>query len=73
MLFGDQPKVGSVDKFQGKEALIGFLSMCSSHVNEPAEEIEFLLSKNCMNVAISSAQRTAIVVYSPALQENSMI
>jgi uncharacterized protein len=70
-VLGDQAKVGSVDKFQGQEAPIVFLSMCSSNVNESSRGMEFLFSKNRINVAISRAQCMAIVVYSPTLLETS--
>ncbi|ETO92001.1 TM0106 family RecB-like putative nuclease [Legionella oakridgensis] len=64
---GGQAKVGSVDKFQGQEAPIVFLSMCASSGNESPRGIDFLFNKNRMNVAISRAQCMAIIVYSPML------
>jgi predicted RecB family nuclease len=67
--FGNQAKVGSVDKFQGQEAPIVFLSMCASNANESPRGLSFLFDKNRINVAISRAQTLAIVVYSPALLE----
>ena len=70
-VLGEQANVGSVDKFQGQEAPIVFLSMCSSNANESARGMEFLFSKNRINVAISRAQCMAIVVYSPTLLKNS--
>ncbi len=69
-VLGDQANVGSVDKFQGQEAPIVFLSMCSSNANESARGMEFLFSKNRITVAISRAQCMVIVVYSPTLLEN---
>lgn len=68
---GDHAKVGSVDKFQGQEAPIVFLSMCASNANESPRGMNFLLDKNRINVAISRAQSLAIVVYSPTLLEAS--
>jgi uncharacterized protein len=68
---GDRAKVGSIDKFQGQEAPIVFLSMCSSNANDSVRGMEFLFSKNRINVAISRAQCMAIVVYSPTLLETS--
>ena len=59
---GRQAKIGSVDKFQGQEAPIIFLSMCSSDASESPRGIEFLLDKNRINVAISRAQTLAVVV-----------
>ncbi|AHE66930.1 RecB family nuclease, putative, TM0106 family [Legionella oakridgensis ATCC 33761 = DSM 21215] len=68
---GKQANVGSVDKFQGQEAPVVFLSMCASHGNESTRGINFLFNKNRMNVAISRAQCMAIIVYSPGLLEVS--
>ncbi|HBI21280.1 MAG TPA: helicase, partial [Legionella sp.] len=68
---GERAHVGSVDKFQGQEAPIVFLSMCASNANESPRGINFLFDKNRLNVAISRAQSMAIVVYSPALLETS--
>ena len=59
---GKQAKIGSVDKFQGQEAPIIFLSMCSSDASESPRGIDFLLDKNRINVAISRAQTLAVVV-----------
>ena len=64
---GAQAKVGSVDKFQGQEAPIVFLSMCASDANESPRGIDFLFDKNRINVAISRAQTLAIVVANPNL------
>ncbi len=60
-------KVGSVDKFQGQEAAVVIVSMCASSNEGNARGLEFLFSKNRLNVAISRAQTQAIVVASPAL------
>jgi predicted RecB family nuclease len=60
-------RVGTVDKFQGQEAPIVIVSMCASDGNESPRGIEFLFSKNRLNVAISRAKCLAIVVGSPAL------
>lgn len=68
-VLGEQAKVGSVDKFQGQEAPIVFLSMCASSANESSRGMNFLFDKNRINVAISRAQCMAIVIYSPALLE----
>ena len=67
LALGEQAKVGSVDKFQGQEAPIVFLSMCASHANESPRGVDFLFNKNRLNVAISRAQCMAVVVYSPML------
>ncbi|MFQ5410353.1 MAG: AAA domain-containing protein, partial [Anaerolineales bacterium] len=64
---GEQAKVGSVDKFQGQEAPVVFLSMCASDASESPRGLEFLFDKHRINVAISRAQTLAIVVGNPAL------
>lgn len=68
---GEHAKVGSVDKFQGQEAPVVFLSMCASNANETVRGMNFLFDKNRINVAISRVQCMAIVVYSPTLLETS--
>lgn len=70
--FGEKAKVGSVDKFQGQEAPVIFLSMCASNAHDSPRGIKFLLEKNRMNVAISRAQCMAIIVYSPNLIQSSV-
>lgn len=60
-------RVGSVDKFQGQEAPVVIVSMCASQGEISARGIEFVLSKNRLNVAISRAECLSIVVGSPAL------
>jgi uncharacterized protein len=55
-------KVGSVDRFQGQEAPIVILSLCSSAGEFGARGLEFILDRNRLNVAISRAQALAIVV-----------
>ena len=62
-----EARIGSVDKFQGQEAPIVFVSMCASDASESPRGIDFLFSKNRLNVAISRAQSLAIVVGSPRL------
>ncbi|MFK7823594.1 MAG: TM0106 family RecB-like putative nuclease [Oligoflexales bacterium] len=67
-VLGEDAKVGSVDKFQGQEAPIVILSMCSSDLSGPSSRgVEFLFSKNRLNVALSRAQSLAIVVGNPNL------
>ena len=68
-VLGEQAKVGSVDRFQGQEAPIVFVSMCASSVDESTRGIDFLFNKNRLNVAISRAQALAVLVFSPALLE----
>lgn len=64
---GSDAKIGTVDKFQGQEAPIVFISMCTSDATESPRGLDFLLNKNRMNVAISRAQTLAIIVGNPNL------
>jgi len=60
-------RIGSVDRFQGQEAPVVFVSMCASDASESPRGLDFLFSKNRLNVAISRAQALAIIVGSPQL------
>jgi uncharacterized protein len=64
-------RVGTVDKFQGQEAAIVIYSMCASSGDASPRGIEFLFSKNRLNVAISRARSLAVVVGNPALARTS--
>ena len=59
--------VGTVDKFQGQEAKVVLYSMASSSADEIPHGLEFLFSRNRLNVAISRAQCLAYLVCSPRL------
>lgn len=60
-------RVGTVDKFQSQEAELVIVSMTTSSEQDLPRNIEFLYSKNRLNVAISRARCTAIVIATPAL------
>ena len=60
-------RIGTVDKFQGQEAPIVLFSMTSSTGEDVPRGMDFLFSKNRLNVAVSRAQCLAIVVASRAL------
>ena len=60
-------EVGTVDKFQGREAPVVFFSMASSSGEDVPRGLEFLFSRNRFNVAISRARALAVVVCSPRL------
>ena len=60
-------EVGTVDKFQGREAPIVFFSMASSTGEDVPRGLEFLFSRNRFNVAISRAKALAAVACSPNL------
>ncbi|GAA2522201.1 TM0106 family RecB-like putative nuclease [Rarobacter incanus] len=63
----DEVPVGTVDKFQGRQAVISILSMAASEPSEVPRGMGFLLSRNRLNVAISRAQWASYIVYSPEL------
>jgi uncharacterized protein len=60
-------RVGTVDKFQGQQAPIVLFSMATSSGADLPRGLEFLFSRNRINVAISRAQCLAYVVASPRL------
>ena len=60
-------RVGTVDKFQGQEAVVAIVSMTASSASDVPRGMEFLLMRNRLNVAISRAQWAAYLVYSPGL------
>ncbi|RUQ98241.1 TM0106 family RecB-like putative nuclease [Labedella endophytica] len=62
-------RVGTVDKFQGQEAVIAILSLAASSPTEVPRGMSFLLMKNRLNVAVSRAKWAAYVVHSPALTD----
>jgi superfamily I DNA and/or RNA helicase len=63
----DGARIGTVDKFQGQEAPIVFFSMTSSSGEHVPRGMDFLFSRNRLNVAVSRAQCLAVVVSSPRL------
>jgi uncharacterized protein len=63
----DSIRVGTFDKFQGQEAPVVFVSMVTSSSEDLPRGIEFLLSPNRLNVAISRAQWACFVLRSPQL------
>ena len=62
-------RVGTVDKFQGQEADAVVYSMASSTGADIPRGLEFLLSRNRLNVAVSRARCLAYLVCSPRLLE----
>jgi len=68
---GSGARIGSVDRFQGQEAAIVIVSMCSSDADASPRGVEFLMNRQRLNVAISRAESLAIVVASPALARMS--
>jgi superfamily I DNA and/or RNA helicase len=62
-------RIGTVDKFQGREAPIVIYSMTTSAHSDAPRGMEFLYSANRLNVATSRAKCICIVVASPRLFE----
>jgi hypothetical protein len=62
-------EVGTVDKFQGREAAVVFFSMTTSSSDYMPRNADFLFSKNRLNVAISRARCLAYLVCTDALLE----
>lgn len=60
-------RVGSVDKFQGQQAPVCILSLCSSYGEYGGRGLAFILDRNRINVAISRAQCLAVVVADPRI------
>ena len=60
-------RVGTVDKFQGQEAEVVIVSMATSSAEYLPRNLEFLFSKNRINVAISRAKCLSVVLFSPKL------
>ncbi|MDT5218398.1 MAG: hypothetical protein QOF15_503, partial [Mycobacterium sp.] len=65
----DHVRVGTVDKFQGGQAPVVFISMTASSIDEVPRGISFLLNRNRLNVAISRAQYAAVIVRSEMLTQ----
>jgi uncharacterized protein len=62
-------QVGTVDKFQGRQAPVVFVSMTASSIDDVPRGIGFLLNRNRLNVAISRAKYAAVVVRSARLTD----
>jgi uncharacterized protein len=54
--------VGTVDKFQGREAAVVLFSMATSSQEFMPRTADFLFSKNRLNVAISRARCLAFLI-----------
>lgn len=60
-------RVGTVDKFQGRQAPVVIYSMAASSADDTPRGLEFLFDLRRLNVATSRAKALAIVVASPSL------
>lgn len=63
-------RVGTVDKFQGQEAPVCLVSMTASSAEETSRGMDFLFSRNRMNVAVSRAKALALVFGAPRLSDS---
>jgi uncharacterized protein len=59
--------VGTVDRFQGQEAPVVIYSLTASSSDGVPRGVDFLLSINRLNVAVSRARALAVLVGSPEL------
>ncbi len=66
-LLPGEARVGTVDKFQGQEAPISIYSLTTSSPDLAPRGMDFLYSRNRLNVATSRARCVAVVVASPDL------
>ncbi len=62
-------RAGTVDKFQGQQAPVVFVSMTASSIDDVPRGISFLLNRNRLNVAVSRAKYAAVIVRSALLTE----
>jgi predicted RecB family nuclease len=66
-LLPERARVGTVDKFQGQEAAVSIYSMTTSAPELAPRGMDFLYSRNRLNVATSRARCVAVVAASPEL------
>ena len=64
---GEGARVGTVDRFQGREAPIVFLSLCTSDAAASPRGTGFVLDRNRLNVGVSRAETLCVVVAHPGL------
>ncbi len=62
-------EVGTVDKFQGRQAPVVFVSMTASSIDDVPRGISFLLNRNRLNVAVSRAKYLSVIVRSKSLTD----
>ena len=64
---GPAARVGTVDKFQGQEAAVVLVSLATSSLTEIPRGMDFLYSRNRLNVAVSRARALVVLVASQSL------
>jgi len=65
----DAVRVGTVDRFQGQEAVVAVVTLAASSGAEVARGLGFLLDRNRLNVAVSRAQWAAVVIRAHGLTD----
>ena len=60
-------RVGTVDRFQGKEAAVALVAMTASSAEETSRGLDFLLARERLNVAVSRGKALSLVFASPRL------
>jgi uncharacterized protein len=65
-------RVGTVDRFQGQEAPVVLTTMTASSGEDLPRGLDFLLSRNRLNVALSRAQAVSVLVCAPALANTAV-
>jgi uncharacterized protein len=60
-------RVGTVDKFQGREGAVAIYTMAASSAEDAPRGMDFLYDVHRLDVAVSRARAVAIVVASPEL------
>jgi len=61
--------IGTVDLFQGQEAMCLIISMATSDIEECPRGLDFIFDINRLNVAISRAKALAIIVANAGLEQ----
>ncbi len=64
-------RCGTIDRFQGQEAPITIISMTSSDVENLPRDKSFFFNRNRLNVAVSRAQCSSIILFNPNLLESA--
>ena len=62
-----EARIGTIDKFQGQESKVVFISMTSSDPENIPKHKDFFFSRNRLNVAISRAKCVAVILFNPNL------